>query len=137
MAYKISKSITFSYGHRLIEYDGKCKNLHGHNGKIEIVLESNILDKRGMVVDFSEVKNKIKKWIDKELDHRMLISSKDPWLAPLSQLDPTVVAVDFNPTAENLAKMIYQRIKDLGFPVSSVKLWETDTSCADYSGSTT
>ena len=55
--YQVTKIIPFCYGHRLLNYDGKCKYLHGHNGLAEISLSSKKLDHRGMVVDFTDVKN--------------------------------------------------------------------------------
>ena len=132
MTHQVVKTLAFCYGHRLTDYSGKCKNLHGHNGRLEITLQKERLDKLGMVVDFVEIKEKIKAWVDEALDHRMLISSKDPMLSALKAADPTVVAVDFNPTAENIARMIFEKVKSLGFPVTEVRLWETDTSCAVF-----
>ena len=54
--YRISKSVSFCYGHRLLNYNGKCAHLHGHNARAEITLESRALDASGMVEDFSVVK---------------------------------------------------------------------------------
>ena len=54
--YKVSKAIEFCYGHRLLNYDGKCRHLHGHNARAEIELNSEELDDRGMVFDFSDIK---------------------------------------------------------------------------------
>ena len=54
--YKVVKEIHFCYGHRLMNYDGKCAHPHGHNGKIEIELKSERLDERGMVFDFGDMK---------------------------------------------------------------------------------
>lgn len=70
--YRVTKEIHFCYGHRLLNYDGKCRHLHGHNGKAVITLEAPRLDELGMVVDFSQVKQVLGKWIDDHLDHRML-----------------------------------------------------------------
>ena len=71
--YKVHKDIHFCYGHRLLNYDGKCAHPHGHNGKIEIELESDTLDERGMVFDFGDMKEIIQRWVDKELDHKMIL----------------------------------------------------------------
>ncbi|MBI3999869.1 MAG: 6-carboxytetrahydropterin synthase, partial [Candidatus Omnitrophica bacterium] len=71
--YSVTKEIYFCYGHRLMDYDGACRHLHGHNGKVEVELEREKLDERGMVVDFSEIRSVIKNWIDQTLDHTMLL----------------------------------------------------------------
>ena len=56
LLFKVLKEIHFCYGHRLLDYDGKCAHPHGHNGKVEIELFSTSLDKRGMVFDFGDIK---------------------------------------------------------------------------------
>src|SRR6187200_52347 len=62
--FRVTKEIHFCYGHRLLNYAGKCRNLHGHNGRADIVLEGTELDDRGMVVDFTDVKRNLARWID-------------------------------------------------------------------------
>lgn len=130
--YRVTKRIDFCYGHRLLRYEGKCKNLHGHNGLVEIELESASLDDRGMVIDFEEIKRGIKSWIDAELDHRMILCKDDPIIACLRERQEPFVAVDFNPTAENIARLIFDYAASRGFPVVQVRLWETPTSFAAY-----
>ena len=72
--FRVTREIDFCYGHRLLDYDGKCKYLHGHNGRAVITIESATLDQRGMVRDFSDVKAVVQGWIDENLDHRMILS---------------------------------------------------------------
>ena len=67
--FRVTQHIDFCYGHRLLNYDGKCRNLHGHNGRAVVVLEREQLDERGMIVDFSDIKNSLRGWIDQHLDH--------------------------------------------------------------------
>src|ERR1043166_3033339 len=81
--FKVTKHIEFCYGHRLLNYEGKCRHLHGHNGRVEVDVEADKLDARGMVYDFSDIKATIKNWIDETLDHRMLLSKDDPVLPAL------------------------------------------------------
>ena len=131
-SYRVSKLIDFCYGHRLLRYEGKCRNLHGHNGRVEIELASDTLDHRGMVIDFEEIKVGIKSWIDAELDHKMILCQDDPVIPDLQRRGEPFVAVDFNPTAEHIARMIFQYAVSRGFPVVRVRLWETTTSFADY-----
>jgi 6-pyruvoyltetrahydropterin/6-carboxytetrahydropterin synthase len=130
--YKVTKHILFCYGHRLLNYDGKCKHLHGHNGHVEIELTAASLDRRGMVMDFEEIKTAIKTWIDDALDHKMLLCKDDPLVKVLKELKEPCYLMDHNPTAENIARLIFDHAADKGFPVSEVKLWETETSHAVY-----
>lgn len=84
--YKVKKRIEISAAHKLtLDYNSKCSNLHGHNWIIDVYLESNELDNNGMVMDFTHIKREIQ---DK-FDHKVIND-----------------VVDFNPTAENLAKYI-------------------------------
>lgn len=131
--YKISREIQFCYGHRLLNYEGKCKNLHGHNGLAVVTLESDSLDERGMVADFSDVKRVVLPWIDQEFDHRMLLHKDDPLVPLLTAQGDPVKVLDVNPTAENIARLIFEFVKAQGFPVSDVVLWETPNCSATFS----
>ena len=130
--YKVTKHILFCYGHRLLNYDGKCKHLHGHNGRVEIELTSPKLDHRGMVMDFEEIKVTLKAWIDEALDHKMLLCKDDPLAKVLADLGEPCYLMDGNPTAENIARLIFEYAASKGFAVTEVKLWETETSYAVY-----
>ncbi len=130
--YKVTKQILFCYGHRLLNYDGKCRYLHGHNGKAEIELESTQLDERGMVVDFNEIQHVVKRWIDEQLDHRMLLNRRDPMLPTIQRSNEPCFVMDENPTAEAIARLIFEYAKSQGFPVAEVRLWETEHSFATY-----
>jgi 6-pyruvoyltetrahydropterin/6-carboxytetrahydropterin synthase len=131
--FRVTREIHFCYGHRLLEYQGKCRHLHGHNGKAVIVLETDRLDRLGMVVDFSEVKRVVGGWIDANLDHKMILHRDDPILPSLRERNEPFYVVDVNPTAENIARLIFGVVKSLGFPVVEVTLWETENSFATYS----
>jgi 6-pyruvoyltetrahydropterin/6-carboxytetrahydropterin synthase len=130
--FRVTKEIHFCYGHRLLNYAGKCRNLHGHNGKAVVTVETESLDALGMVVDFSEIKRVIGKWIDDTLDHRMLLHQNDPIIAELERQGEPFVALDANPTAETIAKLIFDRAVAQGLPVTEVVLWETENSFATY-----
>ena len=130
--FQVIKQITFCYGHRLINYDGKCQHLHGHDAVAEIVLESEELDERGMVVDFSDIKADISAWIDDHMDHKMLLCERDPILEKLSELGEPIYPMQDNPTAENIAKEIYLAAQKMGYPVVEIRLWESSSSCATY-----
>ena len=130
--YSVTRLIHFCYGHRLLDYQGKCRYLHGHNGKVEIELTARKLDRRGMVRDFTEIKRTIQGWIDTHLDHKMILCERDPALPALRKLGEPLLVIRDNPTAETLAKLIYGQARRLGFPVAAVRLWETDSSFATY-----
>jgi len=131
--YRVCREIDFCYGHRLLKYDGKCKNLHGHNGRAEIVLAGDVLDERGMLLDFSEIKKVVSSWIDDTLDHRMILCQDDPAVEVLQDLGEPLHLIDTNPTAENIARIIFEFTHTQGFPVEEVRLWETRSCYATYS----
>jgi 6-pyruvoyltetrahydropterin/6-carboxytetrahydropterin synthase len=130
--YQVTREIPFCYGHRLLNYQGKCKNLHGHNGLAVITVESNELDELGMVTDFSNIKSVVSKWIDDNLDHRMILSQDDPLLQVLQDNNEPVFVMKVNPTAESIAKLIFDFVEKSGFPVTKVILWETPSCFATY-----
>lgn len=130
--YAVTKVIDFCYGHRLLNYNGKCRHLHGHNGQLEIDVASETVDALGMVVDFGQIRDVVKTWIDANLDHRMLLCKDDPVLPTLQAMGEPLYLMDENPTAENIAKHIYQYARQQGLPVKEVRLWETPSSYATY-----
>ena len=130
--FSVTREITFCYGHRLLEYAGKCRHLHGHNGRAVITLQTDHLDELGMVVDFSRLKRVVGGWIDETLDHKMLLHKDDPVLAFLREHGEPLYVLDVNPTAENIAKLIFEYTAAQGFPVVEVKLWETESCFAAY-----
>jgi 6-pyruvoyltetrahydropterin/6-carboxytetrahydropterin synthase len=130
--YRVTREIDFCYGHRLLNYAGKCRHLHGHNGKAVIVLEAADLDERGMLVDFTDIKRQIQTWIDDHLDHNMLLCKDDPLLPVLRERGERVFVMDANPTAENIARLIFEHGREVGLPVISVTLWETPNCNASY-----
>lgn len=132
--FRVTKEIHFCYGHRLLDYNGKCRYLHGHNGRVLVTCEGSDLDSLGMVVDFSRMKQILGKWIDDTLDHKMLLHRDDPILPELVRQGEPFVTLDVNPTAENIAKMIFDVARKEGFPVVEVILWETENSFASYRG---
>jgi 6-pyruvoyltetrahydropterin/6-carboxytetrahydropterin synthase len=130
--YTVTKTIRFCYGHRLLNYPGKCKNLHGHNGRVEIRLQSATLDGRGMVCDFGDVKKIVGRFIETKLDHTTLLSIQDPLIEAFKKMGQPFYVMKENPTAENIAKLIYHFARRRKLPVVSVRLWETDSSVAVY-----
>lgn len=130
--FRVTREILFCYGHRLLNYDGKCRHLHGHNGRAVISLEADHLDALGMVMDFTAIKQVVSTWIDETLDHRMLLHRNDPVLPHLRSLGEPVYVMEVNPTAENIARLIFEFTAAQGFPVVEVQLWETEHCYASY-----
>ncbi len=121
-------------GHRVHRHESKCRHLHGHNGRAVITIESPTLDARGMVVDFSDIKRVVSNWIDENLDHRMILHRDDPAVPALTQLGEPMYLVDVNPTAENIARLIFEYAKSQGIPIIEARLWETPRCFATYLG---
>lgn len=121
--FQVSVEETFSAGHALRGYRGKCENVHGHNYRVRITLEGPELDGIGLLVDFTRLKH-ILRGIIAGLDHQFIND-----LEPFQKV---------NPSAENLARYFYDQVSgqlpDLppGARIRDVILWETDTSRAQY-----
>ena len=130
--YRVTREISFCYDHRLLNYEGKCRHLHGHNGRAVITLEAPSLDRAGMLVDFSEIKQHVQRWIDENLDHNLLLCKDDPLLPALIERGERVFVMEQNPTAENIARLIFDHAAAAGLPIFEVLLWETDNCHASY-----
>ena len=130
--YAVTKQIEFCYGHRLLNYDGACGHPHGHNAVAEIELRAPSLDGQDMVCDFGDIKKIMKGWIDQELDHKMILRRDDPLTEALQQLGEPVFVIEANPTAECIARLIFDKAQLEGLPVVRVTIWETPTSYASY-----
>ena len=133
--FQVTRELHFCYGHRLLHYEGKCRHLHGHNGRAVITLETPSLDSLGMVVDFSKIKRVVSGWIDANLDHRMLLHKDDPVLPELRRQGEPLFLLDVNPTAETIARLIYEFTAAQGFPIVECRLWETPNCFATYASS--
>ena len=86
-----------------------------------------------MVVDFSDIKRMVKGWIDRELDHKMILRQDDPMVEPLKALGEPLYLLDSNPTVERIAQLVFEVSRNEGLPVVRVTVWETPTSWATYS----
>jgi 6-pyruvoyltetrahydropterin/6-carboxytetrahydropterin synthase len=132
--YSVTKRLDFCYGHRLLDYEGICKHPHGHNAVVEIEIQAATLDRRNMVTDFSDIKNVMKAWIDRELDHKMILRADDPLARTLQEMGEPIFVVDSNPTVERIARLLFDVSREQGLPVTRITVWETPTSWATYTG---
>jgi len=128
----ITKEVYFCYGHRLMNHQGKCKNLHGHSVKASISITRENLDEQSMVCDFSDLKACVMSYIDQHLDHNFIVHKDDPIIPLLIAQNERFLAIEEHPTAEVLSKMIYQHLKQEGLDVDLVVLWETASANASY-----
>jgi 6-pyruvoyltetrahydropterin/6-carboxytetrahydropterin synthase len=136
--YLVRIETTFDSGHRLLDYDGKCAFPHGHTYRAEVFLESDTLDSQGLVFDFTELKRRVKSWIDDNWDHSFLLNSRDTelinGLAPASK-GRIYQFNEENPSCEVLSRVLYTKIVELcGVSPVKVRLWESTDQYAEYSG---
>lgn len=137
MKLRASRYHDISVGHRVCKHESKCRHLHGHNYRIHFHCESDQLDEIGRVIDFSVIKEKLCMWIEANWDHRFLIWQEDPHAQRLLDIDPLVVLVPFNPTAENMAIYLVERVapiqlRDTGVRLAEVTIEETAKCHATY-----
>lgn len=132
--YTVSKEFSFCYGHRLLNDTGKCRHLHGHTARVVLELCADKLDEQGMVLHFDRLKETMGKWIEQNLDHTLLLCEKDPLVLQLEAAGEKLRKIDCNPTAENIARIIFDEAKAKGLPVARVELWESQTAKACYEG---
>ena len=117
--YEIKVKANFSAAHNLRNYRGKCEHLHGHNWIVEAVFAYKRLDGGGMAIDFRDARARLKNAIE-DMDH--------------SYLNELQYFKSENPTSENIAKLLYDKIKKEASAVRSVSVWENESSCATYTG---
>lgn len=100
-----------SCGHRVVGHENKCRYLHGHNYRIYFTIQAPDLDHIGRVMDFGVIKSKLCMWLEENYDHKTLIWEHDEMLSDLLRLTPeSIVVTDFNPTAENIAKHLVEKV---------------------------
>lgn len=137
---KVAKEFSFDMAHLLDGHDGKCQNLHGHTYKLQVIVSGETEDngaKKGMVIDFADLKRAVNELIISPMDHAFIYdqsSKRETKIAQLlQQLNSKTFALPVRSTAENLAQFIFQRLQEnVGFHLHSVRLWETPTSFAEY-----
>lgn len=130
--FTVSEEVTFCYGHRLMDYVGRCARIHGHNARVELVLGAATLDRRGFVMDFGDLEEVARRFLDETLDHRLLLRRDDPVIPSLVAAGEVFVALEENPTAEYLARYVFEALTARGVPLRAVRFWETSTSVATY-----
>lgn len=139
---RVTKEFSFEMAHALWNYDGPCKNVHGHSYRLYVTLVGEpVTDtantKLGMVIDFSDLKDIVNREIVDRFDHTVVVSSRveKNRLDALNQMFGNVMVVDYQPTCEKLIEDIAARIKPQlpeGVSLHNLKLYETATSYAEW-----
>jgi len=126
-----------SCGHRVAGHEGHCAHLHGHNYRIHFVCTAPRQDALGRIIDFSVIKARLCQWLEETWDHRFIVWEEDPLRDGLIALDPSVVTVPFNPTAEAMAAYLVdvigpQQLADLPVRLIECRVEETAKCGATY-----
>lgn len=137
--YSLKTEASFDSAHFLSDYNGKCRNIHGHRWKIVVeIVSEKLIDngqKKGMIVDFSDLKRDVSKIAD-YFDHAFIYeigSMKKTTVDALADEEFRLIEVSFRPTAENFAKYIFEAMKKKNYTVKCVTVYETPNNCASYS----
>lgn len=136
----ITKEVRFEAGHRLMNHDAKCWNLHGHNYRVVVHLTAEqIHPETGMVMDFSHIKSRVKTWLDEKWDHGMVLNEQDGDTVNFCRNHQYKVAtVPGEPTAEFMAEYLYKEFCHLwgwdrgAVKLTAVEVHETPGSSAIY-----
>ena len=139
---RVTKEFSFEMSHVLSDYDGPCRNIHGHSYRLFVTVAGTPLNdpgnpKNGMVIDFNELKQIVNDEIINLFDHSVAVSSDycKTKLDTLKSIFSNIVTIDYQPTCENLAADFAQRIKNRipgNAKLYSIKLFETATSFAEW-----
>ena len=130
MEMKLRYQYEISAGHRIMDYSGKCRHLHGHNYFFEIEIETHDLNEVGFVIDFNEIKEVLL-----QLDHKTLLRRDDPLANVLEEHNQPVLRMEGNPSAENIAKYVANRLMErIGNRLKGLRVvvWENRRGSAEY-----
>ncbi len=138
--YRLKTEHTFDAAHFLADYKGKCHNIHGHHWRVVLEIQGEALcqddQRRGMLVDFGDLKHDLRAVVD-SFDHTLIIEKgtvSDDLLTLLRREDFSVTEIAVRPTAENFAKLFFDKLTSMGYPVSCCAVYETPTNYAEYTG---
>ncbi|MFW5830822.1 MAG: 6-carboxytetrahydropterin synthase QueD [Prolixibacteraceae bacterium] len=139
---RITKRFHFEMAHTLYEYDGLCRNIHGHSYNLEVTLSGEPRKeaghpKDGMVLDFGDLKEIVKSQIVNRFDHSLMVNSKVPESQKklLRKTTERMIVVDFQPTSENIVTYIAEILQQHLPPtvsLFSIRLYETVTAFAEW-----
>ena len=137
---RITREFSFEGAHALGGYDGKCCHIHGHSYRMAVTVSGNPIEddnspKKGMVLDFTDLKKIVNENIIDKFDHALVMKEGALLAEDIGRIYGNVVTVDFQPTSEMLVIHFADIVKSLlpeGIQLHSIKLWETEKSCAEW-----
>jgi len=136
--YYLKSEQSFDSAHFLADYEGKCRNIHGHRWRVIIEVKSLTLQTEkqleGMIVDFAQLKEDIKEEVD-YFDHALIIEKNSLKISTFEALKEEgfrIIEVDFRPTAERFSKYFFDRMVSKGYQVKSTTIYETPNNYASY-----
>jgi 6-pyruvoyltetrahydropterin/6-carboxytetrahydropterin synthase len=139
---RVTKEFSFEMAHALWNYDGPCKNVHGHSYRLFVTLIGEPLTDRknpkyGMVIDFGDLKKIVNREVVKRFDHSVVVekSGDKERIEALDKMFGNIITVDYQPTCENLVDDIARIIMPhlpAGVSLHNLKLFETATSYAEW-----
>ncbi|MBR1741110.1 MAG: 6-carboxytetrahydropterin synthase [Lachnospiraceae bacterium] len=136
--YQLTIEQSFDSAHFLAGYQGKCGNIHGHRWRVLLTVETENLreepQERGMCFDFSVLKEELKELLE-VYDHNFLVekdSLKQKTMEVLKEEGFSIMELPFRPTAENFSRHFFEKMKERGYPVAMVQVYETPNNCATY-----
>ena len=136
--FKVVKEVRWEAAHRLFPYIGRCANIHGHSWRAIFTFQKENVNDTGMVIDFTNVKKVVRKWIDAKWDHACILCYVDPLVTSLNITDNKIFTLGGNPTSENMAKFLFDFFTktfqgiDSELKLESVEVFESATSSAIY-----
>jgi 6-pyruvoyltetrahydropterin/6-carboxytetrahydropterin synthase len=138
MSLTLMRRIKFCAGHRLMGHGGKCEHFHGHNYVADFFVQGDTQDAVGRILDFSDLKKRVKGWIDEHWDHSFLVCEEDHNARQaLEMVQPSrMFLLPYNPTAENMARYLLEEmcpavLEGTGAKAVRVRIWETEESFAE------
>jgi 6-pyruvoyltetrahydropterin/6-carboxytetrahydropterin synthase len=134
---KVTKTVRFDAAHILTNHQGPCRNLHGHTYRVDVAVSQGPGDPKDMVIDFKDLKKVCEELIIARFDHAFIYDETSPGECEIAEVllrnDLRTVALPFRSTAENLARHFFGELRGRIPGLSSVKVWETPDSVAEYS----
>ena len=137
--YRLETEHSMDAAHFLAGYEGKCGNIHGHRWRVIVTIQGEQLEssgnERGMIVDFSKLKEDVKEMVD-YFDHTLIIEQgtlKEKTMDALKEEGFCIREVVFRPTAECFSAYFYQILRSKNYEVANVNVYETPNNCASYS----
>lgn len=139
---KVTKIFTFEMAHALLGYDGDCRNIHGHSYKLHVAIVGKPLQqpghpKDGMVIDFKQLKEIVKKGVILPYDHALVLNERTSpeSIASLKKINQKLILKPFQPTCENLLLEFIQKVQPglpNGVELFGMKLYETASSYSEW-----